>query len=284
MWDDHDIFNDWGSRLRESPLDRRLFEAASRAYCEYQHPRNPGGEPGPPPYPYRFRYGTAGFLVLDVRGARDYRSGLLLGTPQWEGVRAYLRGAEARDLQTLFVVAGVPLAHFSRWVVALFESLHGPAANEVRDRWCSRAVVDHRDALLGELFAWQAARPRRQVVLLSGDVHAASAFTIRRRDGPGVVRQFTSSALTNQSSAAERLLNRIGARGPNLGEPHLRFRRHLLVTANNFGLVRVEPLDGGGHRLEFGVRAWRPTPGELRDAGRVVVEPTTGRRGMDFGA
>lgn len=44
MWDGHDIFNDWGSLLHETPRDRALFSAAARAYREYQHaPQGRGG-------------------------------------------------------------------------------------------------------------------------------------------------------------------------------------------------------------------------------------------------
>ncbi|MDZ7728520.1 MAG: alkaline phosphatase D family protein [Dehalococcoidia bacterium] len=42
IWDDHEIFNSWGSYLSVGDSDQMLFEAASQAYREYQHARNPG--------------------------------------------------------------------------------------------------------------------------------------------------------------------------------------------------------------------------------------------------
>jgi hypothetical protein len=273
MWDDHDIFDNWGSLLRETPLDRRLFMAAARAFGDYQQRRNPDGAAGPP-YPYTFRYGDIGFLVLDLRGARDYDAGRLLGTAQQRMVHDYLAGDDARTLRTLFVVASVPVAHVARWFVALFDRLPGPMGATVRDRWCSRAFVDGRDDLLEALFDWQTAAPARQVALLSGDVHAAGAFTIYRRGGRGVIQQFTSSPLTTQPGLLERTLNAVVVHGGDLLEPRLRFRRRLLVQANNFGLVRVEPLAEGGHRITFTVRAWRPRTRTLRTAGEVVARPS----------
>lgn len=258
IWDDHDIFDNWGSRREESALDQRLFAAASRVYGEYQHQRNPAGEIGLPPYSYRFRFGTAGFLVLDLRGTRSYQDGTLLGREQWRQVQDYLTGAESADLHTLFVVAGVPVAHVSRWFVRLFQYLPLQKASDVLDRWVSPAFIDSRNALLDALFAWQQARPYRQVIILSGDVHAASAFTIRQRAGPGVIQQFTSSAFTTPSSWLERLFNRIASRGANLFEPRYRFERHRFSLANNTGLVRLEPLAEGGHRVEFTIQAWQP--------------------------
>lgn len=273
MWDDHDIFNNWGSRLRETALDRRLFAAAARVYCEYQHLRNPGGVISVPPYHYTFRHGDVGFLVLDVRGARDYQSGQMLGAAQWDAIRAYLRGEDARTLQTLFVVTSVPIAHAARWFVKLFEGLPTKMAHSVRDRWCARAFVHSRDALLAELFTWQTLAPGRQVILLSGDIHAASAFTIRRRGGRGVVQQFTSSALSTPQGPLQVVLNSVAVHALDLYEPQLRFRRHFLAFANNFGLVHVDPLAQGGHRVRFTVRAWQPRTQRLATAGRVVSMP-----------
>lgn len=273
MWDDHDIFKDWGSRVDRSPLDLRLFEAAARTYGEYQHTRNPGGAIGPPPYQYHFRHGDVGFLVLDLRGARDIRRHRVLGAAQWDAVRDYLRGDDGRTVQTLFVGASVPIAHVSRWLVHLFEHIPGDIVSETRERWASAPCVNERDALLEELFTWQTAAPRRQVIVLSGDVHAASAFTIRRRRGPGVVQQFTSSPLTTFPTRAESLLNVVSTRGPNLFEPHLRFRRRLLVLRNNYGLVRVDPLPEGGHRVQFTVRVWDVPTRALVTAAQFVTRP-----------
>jgi alkaline phosphatase D len=273
MWDDHEIFDNWGSRLEKTPLDRRLFEAAGRVYCEYQHQRNPAGCVGPPPYHYAFRHGDIGFLVLDVRGARDYEHGRLLGEAQWLDVQRYLAGDDAATLQTLFVVSSVPVAHVSRWMAKLFDDLPGSNADAVRDRWCSDRFVGGRNALLDLLFDWEAAAPARQAFFLSGDVHAASAFTIRRRDGPGVIRQLTSSALTTPSPPKQRLLNSIAVRFPNLFEPRFRFQRHLLSFRNNYGFVRVVPLPDGGHRVGFAVRAWQPARRRLETVGALVGVP-----------
>ena len=273
IWDDHDIFNCWGSRLSKSPLDRAMFAAATRAYGEYQHTRNPGGRIGPPPFDYTFRRGDVGFLVLDIRGCRDFEQHHLIGAEQWARVQAYLSGPDAATLQTLFVVSSIPVAHVSRWLAALFDRLPGSEGNAVRDRWCSSAFVDSRDALLDALLTWQTAEPFRQVCILSGDVHCASAFTIRPRTGPGRIQQFTSSALTTPDPWTQRTANRVAVRMPNLFEPRFRFKRHLLTFQNNYGLVAAEPLPTGGHRITFTVRAWQRSRRGVATVGRVIVSP-----------
>jgi hypothetical protein len=273
IWDDHDIFNCWGSRLAKSPRDHRLFEAACRAYGEYQHTRNPGGRIGPPPYHYTFRRGDVGFLALDLRGARDYERGQLLGHAQWQAIQEYLAGEDAATIHTLFVVASIPIAHVSRWMALLCDHLPGNNGNVVRDRWCSSAFIKGRDALLEALFRWQTGERYRQVILLSGDVHCASAFTIRQRSGRGRIEQFTSSALTTPDPLSQRTINRIAVRWPNAFERRFRFRRHLLTFWNNFGLVRATPLPDGGHRVSFTVRAWHPRQRRLTTVGQVLTVP-----------
>lgn len=272
-WDDHDILNDWGSVDSADAFDQRLYEAACRTYGEYQQTRNPGGAIGPPPYHYTFRHGDLGFLVLDLRGARDYDEGRLLGAAQWQAVRGYLHGDGAATVQTLFVVSCVPVAHVSRWFVTLFNRLPGDHDAPFKDRWCSAGFVESRDQLLEELFAWQTAQPRRQVILLSGDVHCASAFTLRQRHGAGVIRQFTSSALSTPPTRKQMILNRVAVQAPNLFEPDMQFRRHFVAFGNNFGLVRARPLPRGGHRVEFEARVWDPARRSLRLGGRVVSLP-----------
>src|SRR5207248_1510641 len=124
-----------------------------------------------------------------------------------------------------------------------------------------------RNRLLRRLLGWQHAGPQRQVILLSGDVHAANAFTIRSRREPGVLRQFTSSPLTTPIPWSVRWLTPVVVRGANLFESEFRFQRHFAAARHNFGLVHVEPLPSGGHRVEFAVH-----PGPMV---RLIYEPAT---------
>ncbi len=257
MWDDHEIENNWGA-LREdgeTARDRLRFDAAVHAYREYQHSRNPGTA-GAPPFWYAFLHGDIGVLALDVRGRRSWAEGRHLGRAQWAAVRGWLHGPQAAIATTLFVVSSVPVAHASRWFVRLLERLPVAEAASLRDRWCSSAFLAERDELLAELFGWQAAGLQRKVVVLSGDIHAGMAATIRQRRGPGLIHQWTSSAFTTPRSARAEWLNRAAMQFPNLGERDVRFRHSRVVFAGNYGIVRALPLSGGGHRLRFVLRVW----------------------------
>ncbi len=131
MWDDHDIFDGWGSLLHPTEFDRRLFRAAETAFREYQHLRNPGGSlDDAAPYEYEFWYGNVGFFVPDLRGVRDYESGRILGSEQWDRLDAFLAAATERDVPTVFIATTVPVVHGSPRV----DDRHGRAADRDRQR------------------------------------------------------------------------------------------------------------------------------------------------------
>lgn len=273
MWDDHDIFNNWGSLITESALDGRLFTAASRAFSEYQDARNPGGANRVPPFDFFYRYGTAGFLLLDCRGARGYEEGKLFGRAQWGRFLDVLKSEEANALHTLFVVTSVPVAHASRWLATFLEWLPGDYGDAVRDRWVASAFRESRDEFLDALFAWQDAVPHRQVCLLSGDIHEAEATAIRRRGQLGTIWQFTSSAFTSPPSTQLHRFNWIATRFPNLLEPRFQFDRRFLLPRNNAGIVRLSPRAEGGHDIRYTVRAWDPRRRQLFTAKTVTISP-----------
>ena len=65
MWDDHDIFDGWGSLMDRTEFDERLYRAAERVFVEYQHLRNPGTTfAAHPPFGYSFWRGDVGFHAV----------------------------------------------------------------------------------------------------------------------------------------------------------------------------------------------------------------------------
>jgi hypothetical protein len=174
---------------------------------------------------------------------------------------------------TIFLVASIPLVHPSPLLVRLLERTPGDIGTDLRDRWCATPNVPERDALLDRLLDWQQARPRRQVAVLSGDVHAGAAFRVGRSHGPGWLWQWTSSPLTTPLDAEVRIANWVSTALAPLGQRRYRVRREALVLLNNFGTVDVEPLAGGGHRLTFTLHAYRWGDAGTRVAARVWSSP-----------
>jgi len=265
MWDDHDILDGWGSLLHVGPAEQHLYAAARAAYLEYQHLHNPGASlADAPPFDYHFWRGDVGFYVLDVRGARDYRAGVLLGEAQWRRFEAFLEEATARGVPTVFVGTSIPVFHFPPVLIRLLEHMERPPGSDGRDRWSSTRFRSERDRLCEQLLAWQAARPDRQVFLLSGDVHAGAAFWVWRPGVRGGLHQWTSSALTTPSTIGHHLANWLGTAAVNVGEDRYRARCRRRELRNNFAVVEVQPLERGGHRVTFALYGYDPDRGLLR--------------------
>jgi PhoD-like phosphatase len=265
IWDDHEIFDCWGSHESISDIERRLFETARVAYREYQHVHNPGTSfADSPPFDYQFWYGNTGFFVFDLRGERDYNSGRLISEEQWSRFEAFLAEASERNIPTIFVGTSIPVVHFSPRGIRWLDGLPMRKAALARERWDSEAFLPHRERLLEMLFTWQASRAGRGVFLLSGDVHAAAAFRVHKKNGPGVITQWTSSALSTPSGLEHVIANRVGAKLVNYGETMCRSELIGIEPKNNFGLVEVEPrADGQGHSVKLSIYKFDPKKRKL---------------------
>jgi hypothetical protein len=259
MWDDHDIFDGWGSLIDHTPFDRRVYGAAAAAYAEYQHLRNPGGDlDGGPPFGYSFWYGDVGFHVPDLRAERDFHQHRVLGDRGWELLDGFFADATSREAATVFLALSVPLVHASPTIVRALEWLRTAHGRDVRDRWTVEAFAAQRSELLERIFGWQSERPERQVIVLSGDVHVGAAFSVRARAGAGRFAQWTSSSLTTPIELKHVLANRMATAGVRLGEREMHVWSRGLVTRNNVGLVQVSPAEGGGHEARLEIHEHRP--------------------------
>ena len=265
MWDDHDIFDGWGSLLDKKPFDDRLFRAADGAFREYQHLRNPGATlDAGGPHGYSFWHGDVGFHVADLRSERDYHAGRVLGDAGWSRLDGFLAEAAERGVPTIFVGLSVPMVHASPTLMRALQGLRASSGRDVRDRWSVAAFAAERSKLLERLFTWQTGGRHRQVIVLSGDVHVGAAFTLRPRHGRGRLAQWTSSALSTPDGLRHVVVNHLITAFVRLGEGELRVRRHGLATSNNVGLVEVEPADGGGHHCRLTIYEYDARSDQLR--------------------
>jgi hypothetical protein len=273
-WDDHDIAEGWGALIDWDDLDWRMFRASEATYREYQHVRHVGASVDDrATYHRSFWFGDVGFFVLDLRGVRSYHDGRLLGDRQWRDLYEFLEAAAERGTRTLFIMAGIPVVHHAPALVRLAERINHRDGTDLRDRWSATPIAHERTRFLDLLLDWQSARAGRQVALLSGDVHAGAAFRVGRTSGPGVIHQWTSSPLSTKAALPEHLANIVGSKLVNWGEDRYRSTRAALVRGNNFGLVRVTPVDTGGHRIELSLYEFRPGRG-VRVAAQVVGLPS----------
>ena len=274
MWDDHDIYDGWGSLIDHTEFDERVYRAARRAFVEYQQLRNPGGSlDARVPFGYSFWFGDVGFHVPDLRGERDFEAGRVMGDEGWARLDAFLAEAAERDVRTVFLGASVPVVHASPALMAAMERMRNSYGRDVRDRWSVPQFAAERTRLVERLFEWQASKPRRQVIVLSGDVHVGAAFSVRPRRGKGRFAQWTSSALSTPDGLKHVIANRIITRFVRAGERELRVWRRGLATSNNVGLVDVQPADGGGHVVRLSVYEYDEKTDRVREALTDIATP-----------
>ena len=116
MWDDHDIYDGWGSNDNDQRDENRVFfESARQVFLEYQLSHGPTADEvnkDASSFAYTLRQGDIGFLVLDGRSNRNYPNSVLLGNEQLSWVSRVLDSCAANSPpKRVFVILGVPPVH-----------------------------------------------------------------------------------------------------------------------------------------------------------------------------
>lgn len=219
-----------------------------------------------PPFHYAFWYASAGFFVFDLRGERNYREERVIGEAQWQAFDAFLAEAAQRGVETVFTVTSIPVVHFSPAIVRLLDRLPGHDGDNARDRWDAGANREARDRLLETIFDWQAVRTTRNVIVLSGDVHAGAAFGVSRK-GPraGQFAQWTASALSSPGGVLHDLANKFATMPINVGKSERMAKRYGIEPRNNVGIVELKPRESApGHSVSLSIYGYNAKHRRLR--------------------
>ncbi|HEX8820060.1 MAG TPA: alkaline phosphatase D family protein [Archangium sp.] len=181
MWDDHDIFDGWGSYDEVTPADRAFFEAARTVFEEMQARHNPPGFSDS--YGFGWVCNGVGFLVLDGRTHRSWRDQTIIGRRQWAEVDAWLEAQVSAGLERLFVITGIPPLHAQVAAACkLLEKLGLTSfLGDVRDSWMAPNNSEEMRKLLNRLFEFRKRAPGTEVTLLGGDVHVGTTARLRSR-------------------------------------------------------------------------------------------------------
>lgn len=205
MWDDHEIFDGWGSHGDEDqPANQAFLRAAAQAFSEFQSSHGPPRIDQMNSFAAAFDHEGVGFLLLDARGPRSWKDGTIVGEHQWRSVDAWLASIRDKALRRLYVVVGTPPVHLRvalvEWLIA-HTGLRRSDLDDLRDTWTASRNRGEANRLLLRLFNFMA-ETNCEVTILGGDVHVASLakiesrFPAHRRDGyPRRVYQVTSSAI-----------------------------------------------------------------------------------------
>lgn len=194
MWDDHDIFDGWGSHkapVQNGPVGQMLFRVARRFFRLFQ--AGGAGPNGAATLTSTHRYGDFAVLAPDLRSER--KKTRVMGPDGW----AHLEGAvaDAPDGQRLFVLSSVPaLGPRLSWIEAIHKIFPGAQKYEddLRDQWQSQAHREEWRRLL-RLFAERMERAA-PVTFLSGEIHLATRGEMTLLDGRRL-HQLTASGVAH---------------------------------------------------------------------------------------
>lgn len=209
MWDDHDIFDGWGSypdELQASGVFQLIFEKAVRAFrvFQLQSPMDAAPSfcfPGQAGMSYAHRIDDLSIVALDLRSERSRTQ--IAAPNSWDVALAKIDEL-AKDAKHLLVLSSIPVvyppARLAEGLLDLVPGVQEPE-DDLKDQWTSRPHRIERVRLVHRLLA-AAARESCRVTLLSGDVHVAAlgAIVASREAVPAnanVINQLVSSPIVH---------------------------------------------------------------------------------------
>ncbi len=186
MWDDHDIFDGWGSHSEEemhSQVWRGAFMAARRHFSLFQIgalaealPECVWGAPRAT-FTQGFRLGEVGLLALDMRSERTPRR--VLSERSWSLLPDWLE--RFNGCRHLVLMSSVPLLFpDTSGLERAVERLPGRIGieDDLRDQWRSHAHADEWRRLI-ELLAAFSRRTGCRITAVSGEIHAGGRGLLR---------------------------------------------------------------------------------------------------------
>ncbi len=224
MWDDHDIFDGWGSYPQEintCPLYQTIFKCA-RTYFNLFQLRNRNGMLSQQGlhHAYYLHFSNYTLLAMDHRSERTIHQ--VMGKAQWTDCLTWMKEVELR--KNLLVLSGVPVVYrdfsFVEQAVEATSKVE-EVTDDLKDHWRAKEHLGERlkfinmllselrlrqqrhDQLLDTKNDWHVTSSARTVIL-SGDVHVGAMGVIMdRRVAPEIkVYQVISSAIVHPPPTA----------------------------------------------------------------------------------
>lgn len=190
MWDDHDIFDGWGSypdERQNCAVFQAVFKEASRVFdvfqlrCGTRNRLNAAARHRT----LRLRFRDYQILVLDNRSERTIKQ--IMSEQQWQDVKAWLAKLAALKIPNLLVMTAVPAVYRSfATVEAIMDTTpwHEEVEDDIHDHWSSRSHQAERMRLIMVLLNFLETQKQLnrgsvvgrhcKAVLLSGDVHVGA--------------------------------------------------------------------------------------------------------------
>ena len=204
MWDDHDIFDGWGSydeELQRCPVYQGIYGEARAAFRLFQMQSAPGervpGALSSDDFSWGYQIDGIAVLAPDLRSNRTQDQ--VASPAAWNAVYAWLD--QLRGLKHLLLLSSIPVVYPSfKAVEAVLGWMPGEQEleDDLRDHWRTASHQGERLRLIHRLLAFSRTRSTR-VTILSGDVHVGACGVLEstRGDNPGVINQLVSTGVVH---------------------------------------------------------------------------------------
>ncbi|KEA62160.1 hypothetical protein ADIMK_3821 [Marinobacterium lacunae] len=203
MWDDHDIFDGWGSypeTLQNCPVFQAIYDGAARFFRLYQLRSATQNRsllaPESGHHAFGFRFRRYHLLAMDNRAERSIRQ--VMSAQQWNDLIAWL---DRRDSDgDLLVMSAVPVVYRDFSVVENFfdkTSNMEELTDDLKDHWRAKSHEGERARLIMRLLDNAQKRQGGRTLILSGDVHIGCLGVIRDKRSDNRVHQLVSSAIVH---------------------------------------------------------------------------------------
>jgi len=207
MWDDHDIFDGWGSHsklVQASVVYARIYQSALRAFQRFQLRGNLARgflQPGAKHHAYTAVLNGETFLMLDHRTERT--PDVVMSDDQWNALKQWLKGFSG---QRLFIQSAVPVIYRTFGLVEralATTNKREELEDDLNDHWSAREHQKERLRLIYCLIGRQQELQDDNKdfdphwVFLSGDVHVGCMASVWEKDIDLGLYQIVSSGIVH---------------------------------------------------------------------------------------
>lgn len=216
MWDDHDIFDGYGSHstaLQETKLFNVIYKVAKRYFELFQirSSKNTSLLDIKVSYSSRFSFRNYEFVVLDNRSNRTRKR--IMHPSEYIELVSNFKKSKPKTLtgnlegqNVLCFVIPVPIGHLDyssraeRWMRRIFRNRFRSSCNDDGiDHWDHNNHKSEHKMLLDTILTIGRMCLPKYVVVLSGDVHSAGAANVSKEEC--TINQYISSAIVHKPAS-----------------------------------------------------------------------------------
>ncbi len=201
MWDDHDIFDGWGSYkpdLQGCTVFQEIFQAARRYFELFQLRSRQNNSQLNSGAHSTFGLRFHDYLILGLDNRSERNRNQVMSPRHWDDVKRWLKSQSGNE-GNLLVLSAIPVVYRSFAGVEAFLTAtpwEEELEDDVLDHWTARDHQGERMKLIMNLLDY-AGKHGCRAIILSGDVHVGALGIIKDRRDDLEIHQIISSGIVH---------------------------------------------------------------------------------------